>query len=599
MVDHVAVKVEGAILPFEPRDENVAAKGSPMSKPTLSRRLFLLVLGAMVPLVAILFFNLYEIKSAKERDVHAEAFRLGQLAALEIQRIVDGLENTLSAIATSPLVQHQDREPCNDYLSRISIQLPQFSSLGVIDRNGDIWCRQSPEGLDTSLADRDYVRQVLSTGQFTVGEYITGRIGGVPVLPIAVPVHGEKGEITGAVIGTLNLQWLDKRIKERSFSQNSNLTIADRNGVILARNPLPEKFVGTRIANQYQRLVHATEPATIELTSQDGTRRVLAYFPPAGVDRALYVSMGFSTEQEYAAINRATEFGVAVTVLVVIATLAAAWVTSKHAIEGPVKRLVATVEAWQADDDTVRTRMTPEDGEFGVVGHAIDHFMDQLAAARDQRLRDEQQRELLIGELDHRVKNLLATVQSVARQTFKGNEANKPSIDAFNKRLQAMGDAYSLLMKGHLRAVVLSDLVAQAVRPFESREEPQFAISGPDFDIESKAALSISMALHELCTNAVKYGALSGDAGRIAITWDIDNAAGEPQFVLRWIERGGPAVAPPENRGFGSSMIERALTSQLSGQVRMDYAVTGLSCTVIAPLRSVSAEPLPVGTESV
>ena len=93
MVDHVAVKVEGAILPFEPRDENVAAKGSPMSKPTLSRRLFLLVLGAMVPLVAILFFNLYEIKSAKERDVHAEAFRLGQLAALEIQRIVRFLKD--------------------------------------------------------------------------------------------------------------------------------------------------------------------------------------------------------------------------------------------------------------------------------------------------------------------------------------------------------------------------------------------------------------------------------------------------------------------------------------------------------------------------
>jgi two-component sensor histidine kinase len=585
-------------LPFDPCDEKVAAKGSLMLKPTLSRRLFLLVLGAMVPLAAILFFNLYEIKSAKEREVHAEAFRLGQLAALEIQRIVDGLENTLSAVAVSPLITRQDRASCNDYISRISTQLPQFASLGVIDRNGVIWCRQTPGGLGTSLADRDYVKQVMSSGQFTVGEYTTGRIDGVPIIPIAVPVRDEKGQIEGAVIGTLNLEWLDKRISERSFAQNSNLTIADRQGVILARHPQPEKFVGTRIPDQYQRLVHAAEPATIELTSQDGTRRVLAYFPPAGLDRALYVSMGFSTEQEYAAINRATEFGVAVTGLAVIATLAAAWVTSKYAIEAPVKRLVATVEGWQADDNAVRTGMTPKDGEFGIVGHAIDHFMDQLAAAREQRQRDEQQRDLLIGELDHRVKNLLATVQSVARQTFKSNEANKPAIDVFNKRLQAMSDAYSLLMKGHLRAVVLSDLISQAIRPFESREEPQFATSGPDFDIESKAALSISMALHELCTNAVKYGALSGDMGKIAIIWEIDNSDSEPQFVLRWIERGGPPVTAPVGRGFGTNMIERALTNQLGGQVRMDYAVDGLRCTVIAPLRTVSAEPLPAGPES-
>jgi two-component sensor histidine kinase len=545
------------------------------------------MLTAMVPLAAILFYNLYSLRDSKEREVHAEAFRIGQQAALEMQRIIGGVQDTLVAVSSAQVVQGFDAQLCNEYMAMIKKKLPQFSGISVVDTTGVIRCLQNPKGLGVSLADKDYIRQTLTKAEISVGLFTKGRVSKELVLPISVPIQDATGKVNGAVAGSLSLDWLQKRLYERNFAKNSAFTVADREGTILARYPDPEKFVGTRIPENAQKLVQAMEPGTTEMTSQDGTRRIIAYFPPSYSQSGLYVGIGLATDNEYAAIRRAIIFGITVTVVAIAIASLLAWLTAKFYIRRPVARLVKTVEAWRGNDETARSGLQDKGSEFGILSSAIDAYMDELVASRVQRQKDEQQRELLVGELDHRVKNLLSTVQAVARQSFKSANLDPSVLMIFNARLAAMGEAHAVIMKDQWQTANLAEVVRASIQPFDSPTSSPFRVSGPDAVMQSKAALAIGMALHELCTNAAKYGALSTDAGIVRIDWSIEQGADANSLVLRWAEIDGPAVKPPERSGFGSLMIERMLGSQIGGEVVTDYASTGLVCTITMPLSNV------------
>ncbi|GLS30945.1 HWE histidine kinase [Mesorhizobium albiziae] len=129
----------------------------------------------------------------------------------------------------------------------------------------------------------------------------------------------------------------------------------------------------------------------------------------------------------------------------------------------------------------------------------------------------------------------------------------------------------------------LADIVSDTVRPHAGGEN-RFRIEGPGIRLSPNAALAISMALHELGTNAVKYGALSTDHGHVVLVWHIEGADADRRLVLHWEESGGPPVAEPKRKGFGSRLIERALAAELGGDVRVEYAPSGLVCTIVAPL---------------
>lgn len=549
----------------------------------------MLVLAAALPLAAILFFNLYSIREAKEREVHEEAFRMGQLAALEMQRVLGGIEDTLLSIAAAPAVQSLDPVACNQYIVRIGGRLDQFAGIAVLDAQGIIRCRQEPKGIGVSLADRPYVVEAMKGG-FAVGEYTVGRVSSRKVLPVAVPIKDDKAAVIGVVAASLDLDWLDRKVRERTFAVDSNLTIADRNGVILARHPDPERFVGTAIPRQYQSLVHADKPGTLELMSQDGTKRILAYFPPAANQQGLYISAGISTAEEYAAVNSALYYGITVTTAATLGALIFASTMGRYSIRRPVEHLLRTVEAWRGHDEQARTGMAADGGEFGRLGAAIDAYMDELVIARTQRQKDEEQRTLLTQELDHRVKNLLATVQAVARQTFRSTSVDPASFAMFNQRLAAIGEAHALLMKGGWQSASLLDIVNTAIRPFNTSEPSRFTVSGPELVLHSRAALGLGMVLHELSTNAVKYGALSDDAGHVHIWWETTTVGDAASLFFEWRETGGPTVIPPENKGFGSTMIERMLGSQIGGKVEMAYEVTGAVFRVTVPVKNVELE---------
>ncbi|MDQ0321121.1 two-component sensor histidine kinase [Pararhizobium capsulatum DSM 1112] len=543
---------------------------------SLAKRLFVLMLMCIVPLAAILFYNLYALWQSQERSVHDEAYRLGQVASLEMARIMGGVEDTLLAVAAAPIVRDFQADACNAYMARVTKALPQFSGIAVLDGSGVIRCLQNPAGIGVSLADKAYFQDSMRTGATVIGRFTEGRVSKELVLPVAVPIRDEAGKVLGVVAGSISLKWLEQKLTERNFAKSSSLTVADADGTIIARYPEPERFVGTQIPERYRHLVRAVAPGTTELTSQDGTHRILAYFPPSSPSTGLYVSVGLSTAEEYGEITKALVSGIVVTLGATIVACLLAWITGRYAIRRPVDRLVSTVEAWRHDQPGARTGLSEADGEFGVVGKAIDDFMDELADARGRS-------EILMRELDHRVKNLLATVQVVARQSLKSANIDAKVLRALDARLAAMSDAHSVLMGNEKQKAKFVEIVRSAIHPFDKPEATAFEISGPDVVLGSKAALAFSMALHELCTNAAKYGALSAE-GKVWIKWDVRRVEDADMLIFHWREIDGPTVSTPTSEGFGGLMIRRMLPDQLRGTLSITYAVSGLDLRFEVPV---------------
>jgi len=203
----------------------------------------------------------------------------------------------------------------------------------------------------------------------------------------------------------------------------------------------------------------------------------------------------------------------------------------------------------------------------------------QDALHREQTLRAEAETErqrLLAQELSHRIKNMLATVQAIAAQTLDGAGVDSKARRAFQDRLIALASAHDLLTEANWTAVPLDQLVTGATAAFDNGG--RIKIDGPALPLSPRQAIALSLALHELATNALKYGALSSNAGEVDIAWQQDGEA----FRLGWSERGGPPVTPPQRTGFGTRMLQRNLAAELRGTVNLDYAPEGLRCEILA-----------------
>jgi PAS domain S-box-containing protein len=200
--------------------------------------------------------------------------------------------------------------------------------------------------------------------------------------------------------------------------------------------------------------------------------------------------------------------------------------------------------------------------------------------ARDitDRRRLEQRQRLLLGEMKHRIKNTLATVQAVVAQTL--HSISKEEQSAFEGRLGALARAHDLLTTESWDVAPIRDAVCGALEPFEDQSDPRFEIDGPDqVKLDADTSLMLAMVLHELATNAVKYGALSAPGGRVQVAWSAPDGAPPGHIQLVWRESGGPRVSQPTHKGFGARLVERAFKGG-SRAARFDYAPDGLVCTL-------------------
>jgi PAS domain S-box-containing protein len=228
---------------------------------------------------------------------------------------------------------------------------------------------------------------------------------------------------------------------------------------------------------------------------------------------------------------------------------------------------------YRADGEvrTVFTRAKPRHdakGRFvGMIGVNVDVTEARRAQAHQQ---------LLINELNHRVKNTLATVQSIAHQTLRDGAVTRDARDLLTSRLLALSAAHDVLTRESWEGADLTEVAAAALRPYETA---RFTLDGPACRVGPRAALAISMALHELATNAAKYGALSAPGGQVSLSWTPDGGSG---LTLVWRERGGPPVASPSRLGFGSRLLRQGLNAELGGSAELTFEPEGVVCVIRA-----------------
>jgi PAS domain S-box-containing protein len=260
----------------------------------------------------------------------------------------------------------------------------------------------------------------------------------------------------------------------------------------------------------------------------------------------------------------------------------------RHTLETGKPYVTAERSERRADRDRVEYyewqihRIRMPDGSHGVVCYFRD--ISKTVEARTQR-------ELLINELNHRVKNTLTTIQSMIAQTLSGANVDRRVYEALEARLISMAGAHDILTQENWAGADLREIAERAVGAFAPKERVH--IDGSDIRLAPAAALAISMALHELATNAVKYGALS-EKGKVDVTWQVENQ-GEPWLSVLWEESGGPPVVEPSRRGFGTRLITRGLATQLGGQADIRYESKGIICRIRAPLKKLT-ESQQVGT---
>jgi two-component sensor histidine kinase len=212
----------------------------------------------------------------------------------------------------------------------------------------------------------------------------------------------------------------------------------------------------------------------------------------------------------------------------------------------------------------------------GPDGEAVGVFVEGSDVT--DRVRAETQQKLLLDELNHRVKNSLATVQSIAAQTLRNNPEPEAFREAFEARLLALSATHDLLTASNWRGAQLRDVLAMEFRPYGSE---RYEFEGPDVALSSNEALALGLLFHELATNAAKYGALSRPEGCVRVKWTVEDA----RLSLTWREQGGPKVAPPTRRGFGSRLIERSLKGEIGGDASLEFHEDGLTCRIALPLK--------------
>lgn len=555
---------------------------------SLTKRIAGLVALALVPALAVQGYNEYALRTARSEAVRSEAMRAARGIASDLGQFGRSARQVLGILAGVPEIRNQDPKACTAYLMSLLGQVPGAFFFGVTDADGRIVCNTlGSEPGAYSVSDRRYFKDAMRTGSFAVGDYVAGRVTKQPTMQFAQPILGEAGQRFGLILTSIDLAWLAGHLSNAGLPPDATLTVSDRNGAILIRLPDHAEWVGQPLPPAFRKGVSENRGGVVEMPGLRGRMRITGIAAPRGEDLdSVTVAVGVAREAAFADIDAATRRGIILILAGALLAFAAALLGGRVFIRRPVQRLLRAVAAWRAGDLAARSGVTGK-GEFGRLGEAFDAMATSLQK-HEGDLRQElsrshllqEQQTMMLHELNHRVRNTLATVQSLARQSRKGDENN----ERLEGRLISLSKTHDLLSRDDWSGASLMAVLENELAPFQD-EADRFGILGPDVELSPRYVLALGMTLHELTTNAAKYGALSTEEGRVEIAWRIvADQSGIRRLQMEWRESGGPAVEEPRRHGFGTRLITGGISRELGGSVRLEFAPLGLSCVMDMPL---------------
>jgi len=514
----------GATARSELPAPGITARAAELRKPSLPARLALLVAGTTLPLIifaTVLIFNDHaqDRKDATQRVLETvRSIRL--VLDAEVQRMTGGLQ---VLALTNSLRNGQ----FDDFRRIASGFLDQYGKNGIIlvaDREGhQLFSSVATDTAGLPLRNnREIVEKVFATKQPQYSDLFVGVVKQQQIVTVEVPVMRD-GEVVYDISFSPPTEIFQALIEKQRPSQDWTISMFDRQGINFARVPNPQDTIGKQASSLlYAELFRKTE-ATLPTISLEGVPLITSF-------------------------TRSSLTGWTV----------AAGIT-ESSLSAPLWRNLAITSIIG--------------GVLLLVGLA---FAVRMATtiARGERLHD-----LLIEELNHRVKNTLAILQAIAVQTFR--TASKGEREKFEGRLRALAEAHNLLSREKWQGSGLQDVVDRVLQPYMLNNHDRIRMTGPTVPLSPRVAVVLSMIVHEIATNAAKYGALSNDTGTVTLDWEIVEGQ---KLRLSWAEAGGPPVTAPVQRGFGSRLIERSARDQLGGEATVDFLPRGVAYTIICAL---------------
>jgi two-component sensor histidine kinase len=486
--------------------------------------------------------------------------------ALATDRQIGQGQSILQTLAVSPALISGDI-PAFERQARAAVQGGD-GWIVLLDRRGQVVNTLLPSGAPPPLNPLPPERwEAVRSGRTTVSNLTFGAVAREPIVAIDMPV------VVGGELHDLAYIQTPKAFASLFAAQNVPSTwtasIIDRDFSLVARSRDQDRFLGRKASVDMRDAMTRSNEGVVLSQTLDGTPTLSAF------SRSPTSGWAFIVGVPRAELNRANWMSVGLLTLasvVLLAIGAAVALVFSRDISVAVRGLAIDARAVVAGEE-----IAPTPGglsEIAEVRAALHDAAAQLRAREAEEERAHQRQQLMINELNHRVKNTLFTVQSLARQSL-GRQTDAPGLPAFNERLMALARAHDLLTQSVWQGAELQAILRQTLEPYIDRT----VLAGPPIALSPNAALALSMVFHELATNALKYGALSTSEGTVAVVWHADPTALH-HVTLHWEERGGPTVASPSRAGFGSRLIAASLKSDLGGQARFDYRPSGLVCVL-------------------
>jgi two-component sensor histidine kinase len=496
-------------------------------KPSLPVRLALLVAGTTLPLIAfaaVIIFDDYKRDRDDASKRVLETVRSIRLVLdAEIGRITGGLE----VLALTNTLRDGDFEGFRRIASGFLNQYGEEGVLLVTDREGRTLFSSSTSD-PSQLPSRNNLEtldKVFATKAPQYSNLFVGSLRSRPIVTVEVPVLRD-GNVVYGISFSPPMEVFQSIIEKQRPSDDWTISIFDAQGVSFARVPNPQETIGKRASPSLYGAMFREPEATMQTVSLEGVPLITTF-----------------------ARSPLTGWTVAAGI-------------AESSVVGLLWRNLAITSAISA--------------ALLLIGLAFAVRMATTIA------RGEMLHNLLIEELNHRVKNTLAILQAIAVQTFQS--ASRSEREKFEGRLGALAEAHNLLSQEKWRGSGLLDVVGRVLQPYLLASPERVRMSGPPVPLSPRLAVVLSMILHEIATNAAKYGALSNDTGTVRLDWEIITASDRPKLRLIWTEAGGPPVTAPAKGGFGSRLIERSVRDQLGGEATVDFLPRGVVYTLICSL---------------
>jgi len=541
-------------LPLFLRRRPRRSGGSPIA-------LHLLMLGAAVSLPAILFAGYLVLRFDNTQRQSTEAIAQASAASISgsVDRAIDGMMITLRVLASAKSMQDEDMETLHarthaslrgsgtyfvlldeNYMQRLNTRVPFGTGLPL---------SSNPEA----------AAEALRTGGMLVSDLFFDQVSETFQFNVLAPLETAQG---GRFVLALsrNAGDLQAVIDEQRLAEGWSIGLTDRSGRLIAGR-------GQQTIREIERFTQSL--ADLEAgggavhVERDGKRYLVAVeHVPLSRWRVTVWAPEEVIEQP---LRETLQILVLAGLILLCATFGLALGFGRR-IALPIRKLARNARSL-GHGGPVRRFESPV--------AEVNEVSEALAVASDQRGAAEERVRLLMQEMSHRAKNQLAVVVAMARQTVASSETLEDFGPAFTERVQALSRSTSLLASQNWRAAGLRPLMQTQLEPFDGQDLPRVVLDGPDVELSADAAQNLGLALHEMATNASKYGALSVPEGKVAISWRIHGGE-ERRLSLVWEESGGPPVNPPARTGFGSVVIQRLVAQSLKAEVEGDYAPTGL-----------------------